>query len=54
MDRFMCCECGDNEVEAEGDCCDECFYAEEDNDEDDDEEDKEELLALLDDARHDS
>jgi len=36
--KYMCEECGANEVEAEGDICDECFYedAEEDDEEDED------------------
>lgn len=34
---FYCCACGETEVEAEGDCCDDCFYEEENEDEEDDE-----------------
>ena len=36
MDKFKCVECGENEVDDEGDICDECFNElyEEDEDED--------------------
>ena len=39
MDKFYCIECGDNEVEAEDDICDECaeMYNEEDEEYEDDE-----------------
>lgn len=41
--KYVCEECGTNEVEAEGDICDECFYqnaAEEDEDMDEEDEDE--------------
>ena len=28
MDKYKCVECGSNDVEADGDTCDECFYEE--------------------------
>jgi NMD protein affecting ribosome stability and mRNA decay len=33
-DPFKCSECGEEEVENEGDICDDCFYANEDESDD--------------------
>jgi len=33
MNKFTCSECGIEEVEEEGDCCDNCFYDEDEEEE---------------------
>lgn len=37
MDKFYCCECGENEVDDKDDMCDECAMQYNDEDEDEDE-----------------
>jgi NMD protein affecting ribosome stability and mRNA decay len=39
--KLLCIQCGENEVEAAGDLCDDCFYREEDDDSFDEEDDDE-------------
>lgn len=38
MDKPMCVACGENEVEAAGELCDDCFYEKKEEDEEDEEE----------------